>query len=230
MSDYVIVPELRFSSFKDEWEESTIGNFVERYSEAVNVEPDSTYREIGVRSHGKGVFHKPLIKGSVLGNKRVFWVHPYAFVVNIVFGWEQAVALTSKSEKGFIASHRFPMFVPRDGKLDLKFLLSFFLRKRGKYLLGLASPGGAGRNKTLGQNEFDNLNVVFPEIEEQQKIAAFLGSVDDKLNKLHRKRELLEIWKRGLMQKIFSQQLRFTQENGMAFPDWERNGTNMDTH
>lgn len=127
----------------------------------------------------------------------------------------------AKSEKGFIASHRFPMFVPREDKVDLEFFLLFFLRKRGKYLLGLASPGGAGRNKTLGQNEFSNLNVVFPGIEEQQKIAAFLGSVDDKLNKLRRKRELLETWKRGLMKKIFSQQLRFNQDDGAAFPDWE---------
>ena len=185
------------------------------------MEPDSIYREIGVRSHGKGVFHKPEIRGIDLGNKRVFWVHPYAFVVNIVFGWEQAVALTSEREQGFIASHRFPMFVPREEKSDLKFLLFFFLRKRGKYLLGLASPGGAGRNKTLGQAEFSNLGVVFPGIIEQQKIAAFLGAVDNKLNKLRRKRELLETWKRGLMQKLFSQQLRFTRDDSANFPDWK---------
>lgn len=221
-ADIKKVPELRFPSFSEQWTEDVIDSFVERYAEVVNVDPEAMYREIGVRSHGKGVFHKEPVEGRALGNKRVFSVHRYAFVVNIVFGWEQAVALTSEQESGFIASHRFPMFIPCEEKVDLKFLLLFFLRKRGKHLLGLASPGGAGRNKTLGQKEFSNLNIVLPKIEEQQKIAAFLGSVDAKLNKLRRKRELLETWKRGLMQKLFSQQLRFTQDDGTAFPDWDK--------
>lgn len=56
---------------------------------------------------------------------------------------------------------------------------------------------------------------------EQQKIAAFLTAVDDKINALKRKHELLTEYKRGVMQKIFSQEIRFTDENGEAYPDWE---------
>ncbi|WP_019488072.1 hypothetical protein [Kamptonema formosum] len=67
----------------------------------------ANYKQIGIRSHGKGIFHKEAVTGRELGNKRVYWVHPNAFVVNIVFAWEQAVALTSSDENGFIASHRF---------------------------------------------------------------------------------------------------------------------------
>ena len=59
------------------------------------------------------------------------------------------------------------------------------------------------------------------EIGEQQKIAAFLGSIDDKLNKLRRKDYLLKTYKRGLMQKIFSQELRFKKNDGSTYPDWE---------
>jgi type I restriction enzyme S subunit len=213
------IPKLRFPEFVEPWKTDRVDSFVKRVSNPVAVELDSMYRQIGVRSHGKGIFHKEPVTGKSLGEKRVFWVHPKAFVVNIVFGWEQAVALTSDMEEGYVASHRFPMFVPVEKKTDLNFLLLFFLRKRGKYLLGLASPGGAGRNKTLGQNEFAKLDVTFPPLLEQQEIAAFVGAVDKKLEVLRRKHELLRIYKRGMMQKIFSQELRFKAEDGTEFPD-----------
>lgn len=215
------VPELRFKEFGGQWEPSEIRSLIVKTSKKVQLKEDIEYREIGVRSHGRGIFHKEPTTAGVIGSKRVFWVHPRAFVVNIVFAWEQAIALTSEREKGMIASHRFPMWIPRDGKVNLEFLRYFFRRKRGKYLLELASPGGAGRNKTLGQEDFGKLKVVFPKIEEQEKIAASLGSVDEKIALLEKKRELFEQYKKGVMQQIFSQQIRFKDDNGNDFPDWE---------
>ena len=76
-------------------------------------------------------------------------------------------------------------------------------------------------NKTLGLQSFADLEVIFPSIKEQEKIASFLSVVDKKLIQLRRKKELLETYKRGLMQKLFSQQIRFKQDDGTAFPDWE---------
>ncbi|WP_052638529.1 restriction endonuclease subunit S, partial [Kamptonema sp. PCC 6506] len=161
------------------------------------------------------------VTGRELGNKRVYWVHPNAFVVNIVFAWEQAVALTSSDENGFIASHRFLMFLPKQNRASLKFVILFFLRERGKYLLELASPGGAGRNKTLGQQNFAGLEITLPKIAEQEKIASFLGAVDRRLAQLRRKQELLQTYKRGVMHKIFSLEIRFKGAIGSEFPDWE---------
>lgn len=63
--------------------------------------------------------------------------------------------------------------------------------------------------------------VAFPGLKEQQKIASFLSAVDDKLNKLRRKRELLQNYKHGLMQQLFSQTIRFKQDSGANFPKWE---------
>lgn len=217
------VPVLRFSEFNDDWKLAKIEDYVKRVTEPVSVNENLDYREIGIKSHGKGVFHKKPCKGIQLGNKRVYWVHPYAFVVNIVFAWEQAIALTSEKEKGMIASHRFPMYIPIDDKISLPFLLSFFKRERGKYLLGLASPGGAGRNKTLGQKDFAKLKVFFPTIQEQKKIASFLGTVDQKIELLEKKLELLKQYKTGVMQRIFSQEIRFKDDDGNDFPDWEEN-------
>lgn len=216
------VPELRFPEFHGDWETSRVDHFLVRYVNPVKVEPETIYKEIGIRSHGKGIFHKDPVTGEALGNKRVYWVHPEAFTVNIVFAWEQAVALTSSDERGYIASHRFLMFLPRENRADLKFVLLFFLRKRGKHLLELASPGGAGRNKTLGQDSFAELEITLPQREEQEKIARCLREVDEKLAQLRRKHELLQTYKRSIIQKLFSQEIRFKQDDGTTFTDWQK--------
>jgi type I restriction enzyme S subunit len=215
------VPELRFPEFHGNWITDRIDYFLVRYVNSVDVQLETQYKQIGIRSHGKGIFHKDPVTGEELGNKRVYWVHPEAFTVNIVFAWEQAVALTSSEEEGYIASHRFLMFLPKQNRADLKFVLLFFLRKRGKHLLELASPGGAGRNKTLGQESFAELEVTFPQRGEQEKIASFLGAIATRLTQLRRKHELLQTYKRGVRQKIFSQQIRFKQPDGSPYPDWE---------
>jgi type I restriction enzyme S subunit len=142
-------------------------------------------------------------------------------VLNIVFAWEQAVAVTSENEKGFIASHRFPMFVARDGRADVRFARDFFLRPRGKWLLAVASPGGAGRNKTLGQTNFAELSVVWPSQSEQKKIADFLGVIDARIALLTHKAESLTRYKREVGRRLFTGELRFRRAGGLHFPDWD---------
>jgi type I restriction enzyme S subunit len=215
-------PQLRFRDVKSsEWKPVRLDSIIEKASLPVKVETAKYYREIGIRSHGKGIFHKEPIIGRELGNKRVFWVQPEALALNIVFAWEQAVALTSKDEEGFIASHRFPMFLPKNNTCSTRFLKYLFLTKRGKTYLELASPGGAGRNKTLGQKNFDELIVTVPSVQEQTKIANFLTAVDEKITQLTQKSNLLAQYKKGVMQKIFRQELRFKDDDGREFPEWK---------
>lgn len=190
-------------------------------SNPVSVIPDQMYTQIGIRSHGKGIFIKDEVTGAALGNKRVFWIEPDCFIVNIVFAWERAVARTTSDLKGFVASHRFPMYKVDPLKVDLDYFTRLFLTKKGKYLLELASPGGAGRNKTLGQKEFLNLEIQLPSLEMQKYISTFLNKLDKKIQLQQEKINLLKEQKKGFMQKIFSQELRFKDEDGQEFPEWE---------
>ena len=217
----MVTPKLRFKEFDSDWNKKRIDSFLERISNPVDVVADQQYTQIGIRSHGKGIFHKESIDGKGLGNKRVFWVEPNAFVVNIVFAWERAIAVTSDLEKGMIASHRFPMYLPKNNLSNVHFLRYLFVTDKGQKYLELASPGGAGRNKTLGQSNFAELKIDLPSLEEQTKIATFLSAVDEKISQLTQKHQLLSQYKQGMMQKLFSQQIRFKADDGSEFGEWQ---------
>lgn len=216
-----MVPKIRFKSFSASLGKHKIEDILARFVSPVSVSTIGKYREIGIRSHGRGLFHKEEVSGAELGDKRVFWIKKDAVIFNIVFAWEQAVAITSSKDEGCIASHRFPMYLPKDNKCNTDYIRRYFLTKKGKYLLEFASPGGAGRNKTLGQKNFDELVVTIPDVTEQTKIADFLSSVDEKITLLKNQYDLLCQYKKGMMQKIFSQKVRFKDESGEEFPEWQ---------
>ena len=193
----------------DDWKVVSIDDALIRVKKPVDVKSSNLYQQIGIRSHGKGIFHKEEVTGESLGNKRVFWIEPDCFVVNIVFAWEQAVAKTTQDEVGLIASHRFPMYKPKKEILDLDFLLNFFKTKKGKHILGLASPGGAGRNKTLGQAEFARLKLTLPPIREQKKITHIISTWDEAIGKLELLITTKQKRKRALMQQLLTGKKRF---------------------
>lgn len=75
--------------------------------------------------------------------------------------------------------------------------------------------------KKINLGEISNCIALFPTLPEQQKIATFLTAVDEKLQVLKQNKKLLEQYKKGVMQQMFSQELRFKDDNGNAFADWE---------
>lgn len=186
------------------WNVYLFRDILERVEVPVNVESNKEYVQIGIRSHGKGLFYKEPVLGKALGNKQVFWIQPNCFILNVVFAWEQAITKTTENELGMIGSHRFPMYRPKNDLVDIDYLIYYFLTKRGTDILEAASPGGAGRNRTLGQERFLKSKITLPPLSEQQKIAAIL-STQDKVIEL--KEKLLvqkQQQKKYLMQQLLT--------------------------
>ena len=192
-----------------DWKNFKVSEVFSRVRNPVDVQMDEIYKEIGIRSHGKGIFYKKTVRGQELGNKSVFWIEPNCFIVNIVFAWEMAVAKTTHHEKGLIASHRFPMFKPKSDVLSLDFITYLFKSPLGKHLLNIASPGGAGRNKTLGQKAFGDLDIVIPQnVKEQEKIARVITTWNKAIGLKEKLIEQKEEQKKGLMQKLLTGSVR----------------------
>ncbi|CAM1358212.1 Type I restriction enzyme, S subunit [Tenacibaculum soleae] len=80
----------------------------------------------------------------------------------------------------------------------------------------------SGGQPHLGHKNVAKLPLSFPKLKEQQKIANFLTSIDTQIQTLEKKKSLLEQYKKGVMQKIFKQELRFKDEDGNAFPEWSK--------
>lgn len=167
------------------WPRVRLGDVLRFTPRRVIIESARTYREIGIRSHGRGVFHKPPVTGLDIGEKKVFYIEPHDFVLNIVFAWEGAVAVTSDAEAGMIASHRFPTFRPDPARLEVKYLQYWCQTELGRNLLDRVSPGGAGRNRTLNRDAFLDQNVPLPPLSKQQRLVARIEDLAAQLRAAH---------------------------------------------
>lgn len=134
----------------------------------VEIQPDGAYPELGVRSFGRGTFHKPVLPGAEVGSKKLFEIVPGDLVFNIVFAWEGAVAIAQPANSGRVGSHRFLTCVPEPAIATADFLLFYFQSPEGLQRLGEASPGGAGRNRTLGLKKLEAIEVPVPSLETQR--------------------------------------------------------------
>lgn len=93
-------------------------------------------------------------------------------------------------------------------------LTKYFLNKT------LAMVGGGGL-AAINKSNLRSISLTMPTSNiEQQKIADFLGSVDAWLDNLRQQKTALETYKRGMMQKLFTQQVRFKDEGGKDYPEW----------
>lgn len=133
----------------------------------VEIDLDAAYPELGVRSFGRGTFHKPELPGVEVGNKKLFRICAGDLVFNIVFAWEGAVAVAQPEDDGRVGSHRFLTCVPAPETATVEFLRFYFSTPEGLQKLGEASPGGAGRNRTLGLKKLESLQVPVPPIGRQ---------------------------------------------------------------
>lgn len=108
----------------------------------------------------------------------------------------------------------------KKGNFDNKFLMQIFQSDLGQNTIISSMSGQAITRITL--TKLKDYSFNFPEFEEQTKIASFLSAVDEKISQLNQKHALLSQYKQGMMQKLFSQQIRFKADDGSEFGEWEK--------
>jgi restriction endonuclease S subunit/predicted nucleotidyltransferase component of viral defense system len=190
-----------FPRIPEHWELRKLRRIIRRVRRPVLVDPDTEYREIGIRSWGKGLFHKPPVRGALLEEKSVFSIEPKDFVLNIVFAWEGAVGVVTTNELGMVASHRFPTF-RCTSDIDLDYLLMVLQTDQGRAVMEVNSPGAAGRNRTIRLDQFLNEEIPVALLLEQraivarfrsdeQRIEAFIAKVREAIERLRELRTAL---------------------------------------
>ncbi|WP_298373020.1 restriction endonuclease subunit S [Azospirillum sp.] len=161
------------------WKMSDVAPVIRR---PVEVAETGRYRQIGIRSFGKGIFHKTEATGLEIGTKKIFEILPGDLLFNIVFAWEGAVAVATESEMGMVGSHRF-LTCRTSPKIALpRYLYWYFCQGKGLKQLLRVSPGGAGRNRTLNIAKLGQIGVPLPPIEDQSRIVARLDQVERLVN------------------------------------------------
>jgi type I restriction enzyme S subunit len=106
------------------------------------------------------------------------------------------------------------MYRPINSRVDIDYLINYFLTKRGAEILEAASPGGAGRNKTLGQGRFLKSKVVLPPLAEQRKIAKILATQDKVIELKEKRLAEKQRQKKYLMQQLLTGKKRLKGFNG----------------
>ena len=100
-----------------------------------------------------------------------------------------------------------------------QFYASYYINHKLKKKISKLAKGSSISN--VYNSDLKTLEIILPDFSEQQKIASFLSALDEKTQQLSRKKELLEQYKKGVMQQLFSGKLRFKDENGKDYPEWK---------
>ena len=165
-----LVPKLRFPEFRraEPWQ---MGRLDEVLSPVLRERPKpaEAYMGLGLRSHGKGTFLKPLEDPANNSMDHLYEVKSNDLILNITFAWEGAVAIAQDCDEGALVSHRFPTYTFRKSRATPEFFKYIILDKQFVYNLGVISPGGAGRNRVLNKIDFLKLRVALPTPAEQKK-------------------------------------------------------------
>ena len=101
------------------------------------------------------------------------------------------------------------------------FFINYLLKTRQSRLEIMKKSGGSTRYN-VGQSTLSEVVITTTVIEEQQKIANFLKAINKRIKLLKAKKDALEDYKTSIMQKLFAQEIRFKQDDGSDFPEWEQ--------
>ncbi|RBP90263.1 restriction endonuclease subunit S [Paenirhodobacter enshiensis] len=134
----------------------------------VEIEPDGAYPELGVRSFGRGTFHKPVLRGGDLSWQKLFGIEKGDLVFSNIKAWEGAFAVAGEDDHGRVGSHRYLTCVPNPETATADFLWFYLQSPEGLSAVQSASPGSADRNRTLAVKRLETIEVPVPPLETQR--------------------------------------------------------------
>ena len=217
------VPKLRFRGFTEEWEKKKLGEITKRVKGndgrmnlptlTISAKNGWMRQEDRFSSNIAGAEQKNytlLSKGELSYNHGNSKLAKYGVVYSLKHINEALVPKvyhSFKTTKFFYNLFIEYLFMSKIPDRELRKLIS-----SGARMDGLLN---------IGYDEFMGINVILPEFEEQQKIGDFFMLLDKRIEQQEQKIALLKDYKKAMMQKIFSQKIRFKDENGNDYPDWE---------
>lgn len=217
------VPELRFPGFEGEWEEKKLGEFAGKVTQKnvdkKYIETLTNSAELGIISQ-KDYFDKEI--SNIDNIKKYYVVEENDFVYNprmsnyAPFG---PVNRNKLGKKGVMS----PLYtVFKIQNIDLNFIEFYFKSSKWYRFMALNGDSGARADRfSIKDRTFMEMPLHIPCMDEQIKIGQFFSKLDRQIELEEQKLELLQQQKKGYMQKIFSQELRFKDENGKDYPEWE---------
>ncbi|MCZ3367268.1 MULTISPECIES: restriction endonuclease subunit S [Methanobacterium] len=216
------VPELRFPEFSGEWKEKKLGEISKdgmygMNTAATDFDSENKYIRITDIDENSHKFRpNPLCSPEgYLDDKFLLKENDLLFA--------RTGASTGKSY----------LYEKADGKLYFAgFLIKFHINNanpkfifyntiREKYYNWVKMMSVRSGQPGINAEEYKKFEIKLPSFPEQEKIASFLSKIDEKIEKLGKKEDLWQNYKKGMMQQLFSQKLRFKYENGDDFSDWE---------
>ena len=220
MSEVAYTPQLRFPEFSGEWEDGKLGN----YGNLIN---GLTYSPDNIVDDGLLVLRSSNVQnGQIYLNDNVYvnldvddaaLTREDDILICVRNGSKRLIGKSTIINKNLPKSTHGAFMTVFRGESN-KFISHWF--HSSIYYKEVHKNLGATINSINGSN-LKKFKTIFPLKPEQQKIAAFLTAVDTKIEQLSKKQELLGEYKKGLMQQIFSQVIRFKADDGCDFPDWE---------
>ena len=218
ITENTVVPMLRFKEFNDNWQQKTLGDV----GELIN---GLTYSPKDITDDGVLVLRSSNVQNNQLSFKDNKYVNVKSFnpvkendiLICVRNGSKRLIGKNCLIDKGS-EGIAFGAFMTIYRSLNNKFI--FYLFSHSSYYRTIHQNLGATIN-SINNNDLKKFKFFFPSLVEQEKIASFLSAGYKKLQQLTKKKGLLKEYKKGVMQKIFSQELRFKDDNGNNYPDWK---------
>lgn len=225
MENHKIIPEIRFPEFKGEWNRITLKDILRT---DIEKNKDGKYSDVDMLSisSSAGVVNQIEYQGrsfagvSVLPYN-VFKKHQVVYTKSPLKEYPYGIIKYNNYKTG-IVSTLYAVYSINSGFLGEFIDYYFQLPERiNKYLKPLVNIG-AKNDMKVNNDKVLRDKIIFPTSYEQKKLVSFFTAIDEKISQLKLKKNLLEQYKKGVMQKIFCQEISFKDDNGKEFPKWER--------